>query len=188
MGSLLTAIMKKVNKNEIGRTFQGRNTQKPLTPLKDAILAGHQGPRRSQGLFLDDGGIGKSRTIREGEKELPLVNVVLLPCRLFGSETVEGNALVRICRPCDSPHVVLVLAVHLGVSPPLHSHNAIRVMKSIPASLLQNGRVGVQSPTRITTEKQGRETNMNSSSWTSSSKHFLHRRPLCCFFSGCITE
>ena len=76
-------------------------------------------------------------------KEPPLIYVVLLPRCLFRGETVKGDALIRICCSRDSSYIVFVLTVHLDVKSPLRTHNPIRVMKSIPAPLLQNGRVRV---------------------------------------------
>lgn len=117
----------------------------------------HQGTRGAHRFLLDHIRVVKLGTTLQQTQCNPLVNVILLPRCLLRSEAIERNALIRVGRPNDSTHVVLVLAEDLHITMEYHHDNAAGVMKRLPAPFPQNHRVHKQSASSVPTDQREEE-------------------------------
>ena len=117
----------------------------------------HQRTRGAHRFLLDHIRVVKLGTTLQQTQCNPLVNVILLPRCLLRSEAIERNALIRVGRPNDSTHVVLVLAEDLHITMEHHHDNAAGVVKCIPAPFPQNHRVHKQSASSVPTDQREEE-------------------------------
>lgn len=101
----------------------------------------HQRTRGAHRFLLDHIRVEKLGTTLQQTQCNPLVNVILLPRCLLRGEAIERNALIRVCCPNDSAHIVLVLAEDLHITIEQHHDNAAGVVKRIPSPFPQNHRV-----------------------------------------------